>query len=492
MPGLPLLRRVPSILCLAASSGFVAAMLWVAFARIAYPFELEWMEGCVLDHVHRAASGEPIYVAPTLEFVPFIYTPLYYYLGAAFRMLGEGFWPLRLLSLLSSLGSLALIFLWVRKHCDPVSAGIAAGLFAAAYPIAGFWYDVGRVDALFVFLLLCGIRLLDGPAETRRLAAAAILFSLAYHTKQAALPVIACLAPMALGGGARPALAFLGTLALGIPGLTWAMDRLHDGWYAYYTLYLPSRHGRELSMWTGFWTLDMLPAFPIPFLLGAAAVAGRLLLGERRGAMLLALASAGMVGTSWMSRLHSGGWVNVLLPACAWLCIMAGLGLGWFRGLPGLRGAVGLAAIQSALLWQFAHLAYDPRGQIPDDRDRRAGEATVEALRAMPGNVWVANHGYLAAMAGKPAMAHSMAALDVLRVGGNPAGDTLFAEIERALGGHRIPAIVTDYHDASGSWILPHPLAGRYVAADSLPDPRAFLTRTGIGIRPIYILKPGN
>src|SRR5690349_18904365 len=90
-------RSAPRALVVCASAAFISAFVWVAFRRMRYPFELEWMEGGSLDHVHRLRMGQSLYVAPSVEFVPFIYNPLFYYLALPFTwILGESFFPLRL------------------------------------------------------------------------------------------------------------------------------------------------------------------------------------------------------------------------------------------------------------------------------------------------------------------------------------------------------------------------------------------------------------
>ena len=43
--------------------------------RLPHLFEIEWMEGSMVDHVRRVIDGQPLYVAPSLDFVPFIYPP---------------------------------------------------------------------------------------------------------------------------------------------------------------------------------------------------------------------------------------------------------------------------------------------------------------------------------------------------------------------------------------------------------------------------------
>ena len=94
------------------------AGLWVVVLalgvalRIGFPLELEWMEGGTLHQALRLQQGLPIYPAPSAEFVPFLYTPLY---PAVLAMLGWVF-PLDLV-----LGRV-------------VSALAAAGRRAPTYP----------------------------------------------------------------------------------------------------------------------------------------------------------------------------------------------------------------------------------------------------------------------------------------------------------------------------------------------------------------------
>src|SRR5512138_451567 len=69
----------------------VVTFVHVALQRLGYPLELEWMGGGVIDHVRIVLSGQPLYRAPSVDFTPFIYTPLYYYLVAAVsQLVGTG------------------------------------------------------------------------------------------------------------------------------------------------------------------------------------------------------------------------------------------------------------------------------------------------------------------------------------------------------------------------------------------------------------------
>jgi hypothetical protein len=77
---------------------------------MAYPFTLEWVESNSSIHVVRVMQGQPLYVAPTYNFIPMIYTPLYFYVVASLALLnGKVMLAMRLVSLLASLASFALI-----------------------------------------------------------------------------------------------------------------------------------------------------------------------------------------------------------------------------------------------------------------------------------------------------------------------------------------------------------------------------------------------
>jgi 4-amino-4-deoxy-L-arabinose transferase-like glycosyltransferase len=118
---------------------FILVFLYVAFSRITYPFELEWMEGATVDHVVRLMQGMDIYVKPTFEFIPYRYTPFYYWVSLIpVFILGPGFLSLRLVSLLATLGCLGIIYLWVYRETNKfLPAIIAAGFYAATFfPLA--------------------------------------------------------------------------------------------------------------------------------------------------------------------------------------------------------------------------------------------------------------------------------------------------------------------------------------------------------------------
>jgi len=76
-------------LLLAAPGLYQVALLVIAVGgRLLYPYDLEWMEGGMLHHALRIQTGHGIYTPPSVDFIPYLYTPLY---PALLAVLGEIF-----------------------------------------------------------------------------------------------------------------------------------------------------------------------------------------------------------------------------------------------------------------------------------------------------------------------------------------------------------------------------------------------------------------
>src|ERR1700681_2233850 len=92
--GVPLPAAVSAItvrglvyaLLVVVAAGYIAAFAVTGLLRAIFPFPLDGLEGGALQEVARIRAGLPIYVAPTLDYVPFIYGPLYYYVSALVAM----------------------------------------------------------------------------------------------------------------------------------------------------------------------------------------------------------------------------------------------------------------------------------------------------------------------------------------------------------------------------------------------------------------------
>jgi len=310
--------------------GYVGLYLSIALLRVTYPFDLEWMEGGSVEHVRRVLTGRPIYLAPSLEFIPYPYPPLYYYVSAAVaQILGVTPTSLRLVSIVSSLASFVAIYLLVKRETgNRYAAGLAAGLFAATFRIGGAWFDIARVDSLFLALFLSGLYLIRAHTKHTMLVCAGLLFSLAILTKQTALvmtgPVILCLAMTDV----RRALILIGVVGLVAGGGTLALDYLSDGWYTYYIFELPAQFAARLvrPRLVFFWTDDILSPLTIACGLAAIGLASMLSTSKSRGGFYLVV-TAGMLLAAWLPRLQSGGYDNTLMPAFAGISILFGIGV---------------------------------------------------------------------------------------------------------------------------------------------------------------------
>ncbi|NTV52155.1 MAG: glycosyltransferase family 39 protein, partial [Candidatus Firestonebacteria bacterium] len=247
-------ENILKILLVLFAGYYIAAFMIVVISRIAFPFELEWMEGGVLTHVRRVLQGQSLYVKPSLEFVPFIYTPLYYYIAAVFsKIFGLNFFSLRLVSFMASIGSLGLIWkITKRKTNDSVSAFVAAGFFAACYKLSDGWYDLARVDALFIFLVLAAISALQ--RQPRKLVQAAVFSMLAFLTKQNALIFILGMQIFLALDGRKGFWKYTLICWTGILIAVVTFSGLSRGWFAFYVFKLPFEHATVPTEWIRFWT----------------------------------------------------------------------------------------------------------------------------------------------------------------------------------------------------------------------------------------------
>jgi len=488
----------------AAFALFAVVALAVSAARIPYPFELEWMEGGSLIQVQRLLAGQGIYVAPTFEFVAHPYGPVYYWLAAVVAAVaGPGFWPLRLLSYLASVGSLAALFAIVRARTGRVDAAVvAACLFAATYRLSGTWFEIARVDALFLFLFLAAAWLLLGRDSAPAAVAAGALLGLSYLTKQTALVMAAPLVLWLFVERWRRGLAVAATAVSLVAGVSLLLDRVSDGWYCYYTVTLGARHPLletpDLRDLLAFWHRDLLR--PLPAACGLALLLGaRALARPGRRELLLPLAlTLGMLATAWVGRLNSG-FDNVLMPAHAGLALLLGLLLGRLlteSAAGGRRGwrAAAAPAVLALLAGQLLMLRFDPRQCLPTDADRAAGEELVNRLREMEGEVVVSAHPYLLALAGKPTHAHQVAITELTGGFGGQAdehGRRLLEQLAADVARQRFAAVILDGPKKPGAseWFVP--LAGHYRPAGALfDDPALFVPVTGARRQPRWLMVP--
>lgn len=472
----------------------------IVFFRIKYPFALEWIEGSAVNHVRRILSGQKLYVSPSLKFVPGLYTPLYFYLSAVVSYFFGvvGFIPLRFVSFVSSLGCFYIIFLMVKRETGSTfPAVLASGLFAATFRISGGWFDIARVDSLFLFLLLAGLFLIRFKGSAKSHVLAGIFFSLSFLTKQTALIVSLPIMLYCLYSNWRRAPFFIATVA-GIVVLgTFFLNWIHDGWYLYYTFRMPAHHPVAQSMYKDFWIFDMLEHLFVACSLSVYYLCNRMKNSPKGGALFYVSMSVGMVGAAWISRLHSGGYPNVLFPAYAAISILFGLAahnvlefaqsksLGKKRSLE--------VSVYLVCIVQFIFLGYNPLRQIPTREDLMAGRELVQMMELVEGDIFIPGHNYLNAMAGKKIHAHAMAMNDMLRGEKDQNRMNLVSEFKEAFRGKKFDLVILDTAFYLRNWLDESDIDGYRLAGycrNNRPvfdREQVFRPVSGLPTRPNYI-----
>jgi hypothetical protein len=459
---------------------YILAYVAIALLRMRYPYELEWLEGGMVAQVDRILAGKKLYGRPSVEFVPFIYTPLYFYVSALVSSVtGVGFFPLRLVSFLSSLGCHWLIYLIVKRETGERFAGIlAAGLFAATFRLSGAWFDLARIDSLFLLLLLAGLLLLRSKPASTTWPLAGLCFALSFMTKQVALPMALPIACYCLLADRRAGLRFAAVLAGVVAGGTLLLNLLHNGWYVYYVFELPAVQERLEVRVLEFWTKDVFGTLALASALALAFLILRAIRFRTIDALFYPFAAAGIVGATWVTRLHAGAWDNALIPVDALVAILTGL----FVHELGSRAPerpFARAAVLGVVLAQFVLLLYDPRLQVPSRADHIAGEQLMAAIGQSRGEVFVPDHNYYPMLAGKGAYAHGMAVRDVFRAEDEVAA-RLRDEFTVVIQAERFDAIIPD----AGEW-TPVPSDAHYERASRVfADGGVFWPITGRRTRP--------
>lgn len=426
---------------------YIVVYLAVAILRMRYPFELEWMEGATLDHVTRILSGQSIYVAPSLEFVAFPYTPFYYYLSALSVLLfGVGLPALRLVSFASSLVCLLMIGLIVGRQTSKAYAGVlAAGLCAATFKVSGAWFDLARVDSTYLAFLLIAVYLLKFHSSAMAAIVAAVLISLAALTKQTALAMALPLIIYCVLTRKRNLLSLVFPLVLVLGLYTLVLNAMSDGWFLYYVFDVPRHHPLVKDMVLGFWKQDIAAVLPLASLVGLFYFSTQNRDRWKSEGLFYLSVCAGLVLGGWGGRLNFGGYNNALMPAYAALAIVFGLGfnraLTWLAQWSPSSRKVEVFVYASCML-QFLLLLYNPAQAIPTAQDLAASQQALGAIAATPGDVWVPYHGYLGTLAGKKSHAHIEALRDFVDLGPqSTTRDALIREIRSEVQEHRFVAI---------------------------------------------------
>jgi hypothetical protein len=481
---------LPGLLVAAVVLGAIPALVqlgWHAriFAgRATFPLDLEWMEGGVLIHAQRIAHGQGIYVAPSVDFIPFLYTPLYPALLALLSFVAPlGYLMGRLVSIAAFATALAMIALTAsgeatgRMHkVFAVLAGVAgAGAVAASFAFTGHFYDLVRADSLLLALQAVTVWLAYRGQTWKSAALAGVLIALGFFTKQTATIVGIGIGVGLLVANFKRALVYGAVATVVLAAGIGLLVKTSHGWFWTYIFKLHQSHAfRKDAVNDIAWPFTHQFCWPIFAALVLAttglALSRRL---RRTDAILWALALAGEVAaligfaTQWAD---SNAFIPaVFFPAFAAAVLVARLGE---VALTGRRWGALIVATLSALLLggQSLHTtaptparghARSPvlRGwpslgkalptlasAVPSAQDRVAAARLLDELRALPSPLFIPFHPYYAVLVGKQPFVHRMGVHDVEAALGRARG------LDQAVADQRFAAIVLDWKSYPGEW----------------------------------------
>ncbi len=419
----PRLFLCPALLLAAAA---VAQLYWVFLSRLTYPLDIEWMEGAMLVHAHRIMHGQALYAPPSVDFVSFLYTPLYPALLAIVgRLTGLSYTLGRVLSVLGTSAALgALVYAaWIRTKdkVGALTAGMAAAAaFAMAFPFCGAWFDLVRNDSLWLGLVAWALVLLCGKRDDFvKTASASALMVAAFFTKQTAAPMaLAAAGALLVTGRWRRALLF--GLMTAVPSVLLVLlaNKITDGWF---WIYIYRLHQSHPVFWDRIWPKTPVAILENQWPLWGALIAAFALAGWKRKIdkdmvywLLMGLAGLAVasVGSATQGAYKNANIPGVFFPAmAAAVAVATVLQLDWEqkgswidRLVP--LAIVGILAAQAPVRW------FDPRPWVPTKQDRRRAVHFIAFLKSLGKDPFVPYHPYYNIIAGGQGHMHIMGVND--------------------------------------------------------------------------------
>jgi len=443
-----LASRLPFLPFMAVSIWIFVVLARVFLARLRYPLDLEWMEGGVLTHALRLASGQPLYAEPSVDFVSFLYTPLYpAVLAVLSKVFGLSYTLGRAVSILAFAGALAVLVAAVRgiaqqfESEELAAVATAAGLLGAAavclaFPFCGAFYDLVRCDSLWLFLVSAGLYGCSPGRSMTSIVLGALLLVLGFFTKQTAVPfMVAAAASVALTSGIKSGLVFS---ALAFGSTTTAIlvgQYMTDGWL---WIYIHRLHQGHETLFEKIWpeTPRILLDYGFALLLPIAACVLLMAFRRRLSRRLFHWACMAVAGlaTAAVGSATQGAYDNAYIPAVYFgallsaACVVelpalaAGLGAstsdavwsfgephGSWRGSLRAFGLLGLGILSAHAMIRWL----DPSRHVPSRQDRAEAGRLLAYLTNQGPEVFVPCHPFYSVLAGGRGHLHVMGLNDV-------------------------------------------------------------------------------
>ena len=528
--------RILTTLCWLVGLVYLLVFLGIAFSRIGFGFELEWMEGGMVSHGARLMSGHGIYGPPSADFVPFFYTPGYPAILAALgTLVGDLTLPMaRIVSLCATLGTFGLLYRIGQREADWRFGLLAMGIYAALFRTNGAFYDLARPDALFIGLVLAGVYVAYYRDSVWGALGAGAIFAVAFFTKQTASVFVPAVGVFLLWRNWRHGLVFLG-VAFGLTSMgVWAVNRATEGWFwtfifeghqghLFYWKNILMEYWRDLLFvapillllplaWFGYkvpipllslfllahWTyafvfrattLDYVPHmyyrelfYEDPrwlILIPPALIAALLVTYRARTPNVVAHTGAfwllmyvAGVGSSGLNHSTQWAYSNCFMPASVFAAILIPLAL---RDLTAERRPWS-ALVPAALLVQFVAWGYAPSAQVPGAEDDAALADFEASLAPIEGKVLAPAHPLFTWRRDGVVHVHQMGIQDVAFMGG-------LKDFNKRLRKKEWAAVVVDERNRVPG------LRGAYYQGDRMiySSPDALRAKTGFLVRPSVI-----
>jgi len=418
-----------------------------SLAMVAFPWQMDYDEGVILNASWRLAQGQSPYPPLTPDqFISSVYSPLFYALNAlALKIWGLNLWSGRGLSLLGTLLAAGALIVWAAAETRSRGAGIVgAALWLALGPVI-VWATFYKQDILALAFGVLGAALIayacppqTAPAAPGKAGAAlsplawvALLpLVLAFWTKQSTLAALAASSLYLLGRNWRQGVrwSLVAGALLVVPFVL--LNALLDGQLAVHFFLpdaehlSPARLSRNLiALWVEHWPLLSIAAGTAVVLSGHAWRTRRIL----PLSLLYALISIPAV---LLTNLSPHANYNHLLPALLPTCLLVGIGLAqgltwarqqappaWLSPVPGpgqrpsrfgrhpvmrFLPLVGLVALLLGQPILFTPLAdwYRPLAQPLGEKAHSMADLQ-RIVAGVPGHLVLAEDGWMALTAGK-------------------------------------------------------------------------------------------
>jgi hypothetical protein len=479
----------------AFASAFTLMFAAIAVWHLRYPYEIEWYEGLMMDHVMRVVHGLPIYAQPNIYFTATLYQPLYFYLVAPLvSVIGPSFLAGRIVTIACTLLTAFLIALIVKRltHRSRFAILTALGLFFATYALTDYVQTLVRTDAPYVFFVLLSVFVLSRKTWFSSIFGG-LIFAAAYFVKQEALFFMPLPLLWLLLNDKRKFGVAVGVLAVALAIGTYFWQTSSHGWYSYYVYAMP---GAKSKYFGYFRVLAALPAEVFRYwgvgllLIGVMVVSIRGRKFEVRGeeglwaAMLLAA-----IGQFCMHRGDQMAGNNVLHPLATMMAIYIPYAVwrGRMEASAKIRPALA-GFFEWGLLIQLASFVYIPTHLpmlFPGASERARANNFIAYLRSIPGDVVIPAHGFLGTLAGKRTHTHVQVEDDVL-VMHDSVSRAYQVAWQQAFREQKFGAIIWDESPAH----QPDSVPG-YSLVHSLPDSLRVGAKMGdVIVRPTFLYLP--